>query len=177
MRSKGECSVCGEFREIVSRGRCARCLGKAIRAQRKVAEGDSLLLGPDRSQSREQKELNKARVNFARMVSLMDEAVTNNLILPDEEYVLINDCLIEAIDRINGMQKQVNDVNPGPELTSTSTTEELTLTPPTELTALTDPALLTPDDPDQEPPQEPAFQFKVHPMSKSGDARHDGDDE
>jgi hypothetical protein len=179
MRSRGNCVVCNEFREIVSRGRCTRCLGKAIRARGKQAEGESPFIGPDRSQQAYQKELNKARTNFSRMISLLDDTTMSDLVLPKEEYVLIKDCLLEAMDKINGMQKDadaVNDVNTGPELTaSTSTTGEFALTPPTGLTASTDPPLLTPDGqyPEQDSPPSPAFKFKIHPMQKSGDGRHD----
>jgi hypothetical protein len=176
MRRTGNCVVCGEFRELVSRERCSKCLAKAIRAAMKEAEGEAPFLGPDRSQQTYQKELNKARTNFSRMISLMDDATMSDLVLPKEEYVLIKDCLLEAIDRINGMQKDreaVSGVNSEPELVPTSTKDELTLTPPTELTPSTDSPLLTPDDPDHEPTPEPAFQFKVHPMQKSGDAHRD----
>lgn len=118
MRSVSECANCQELREITSHGLCQKCLMKQRRAREKANE-PSWAVCPDRSQSRQQKELNKMRTNCSRMLELLDGTRISTYVLPDENYREIKRMLITAIDRIDQMQ--------WPGLTVNSETSELTV--------------------------------------------------
>jgi hypothetical protein len=104
VRRLDKCLNCGDPREIVSRGLCAKCLMRNRRSDEKRGE-PPWLSGPDRSQNRQQRELTRMRVNFSRMLALLEETPTSSLILPTEEYEIIKSLLITGIDRINNLQK------------------------------------------------------------------------
>lgn len=114
VRRLAMCLGCSDPREIVSHGLCAKCNMQSRRAEEKKGE-PSWLIGPDRSQSKSQRELNRLRVNFAKMVALLDETPTSGLVLKDEDYAAVKSRLLAAIDRINDLQKLT--VNPESELT------------------------------------------------------------
>jgi hypothetical protein len=102
MRTVGLCLNCQEDKILVSHNICARCYMR----QRRAGEPE-WLNGPDRSQGRSQKELNNIRVNFARMLALLDATTVSPLLLSEEEYQLIRNILIGVMDVVNGMQKTV----------------------------------------------------------------------
>jgi hypothetical protein len=114
MRTVANCLNCDEPHEIVSHGLCAKCLMQQRRAQDQAGD-PPWAVGPDRSQSRSQRELNKMRLNFSRMVALLDEAPISAAVLPAASYGAIKAFLIGGIDRINAMQKLT--VNPENQLT------------------------------------------------------------
>lgn len=121
MRRIDACVNCGALREIMSRGLCAKCKMAHTRAEDKRGE-PKWLVGPDRSQNKSHRDLNRMRVNFSKMVALLDETAISNAVLPAEQYEAIKAILIGGIDRINAMQKlTVNlesqlTVNPNPDL-------------------------------------------------------------
>lgn len=117
MRMIDKCLNCQERREIVSHGLCAKCLMRQRRAREKRFEPE-WISHPDRSQTQQQRELNHMRVNFSRMLALLDDSKTSNLIAKDDEYQIVRDILITWIDDINKRQKLT--VNPESELTVNS---------------------------------------------------------
>jgi hypothetical protein len=120
-RNVNACTNCGDDREIVSHGLCQKCLMANRRASEREQE-PSWLVGPDRSQNKSQRELNRMRVNFSKMVALLDECPTSNAVLATESYDAVKCILIAAIDQINKMEKLT--VNPKSPLTVNSEAEE-----------------------------------------------------
>jgi hypothetical protein len=104
MRTTGRCANCQDEKELVSHGICAKCYMRERRRQE-----PAWLHGPDRSQSRSLKKLNRIRVNFARMLALLDETTVSPLLLKEEEYQLLRNMLIEVIDGVNSLQRTVVD--------------------------------------------------------------------
>src|ERR1700688_4079729 len=102
MRQIGSCMNCGKERALVAHSLCAKCYMQGWRAEEKNSEPS--WIGPDQTQHKSQKELNRMRVNFAKMVSLLDDSPTSNIVLPPDEHALIKGLLIAAIDKINQMQ-------------------------------------------------------------------------
>jgi hypothetical protein len=102
-RRRGPCLNCSFVRDLVSHGLCARC-NQARRLQKEKEGEPSWLQGPDRSQNKEQRDLNRYRVNYSKILALMADTPNSNRILSDPEYDLVRGIFIRAIDRINSMQ-------------------------------------------------------------------------
>jgi hypothetical protein len=98
-RRQDACGNCGVERDIVSNGLCAKCYMRERRDQ------PAWLAGPDRSQNKAQRELNRRRVAFSKMLALLDEAAISKAAMQTTDYEAIKSILIAAIDRINTMQK------------------------------------------------------------------------
>jgi hypothetical protein len=104
MRRVDVCLNCQDPREIVSHGLCARCLMAHRRAEEKTSEPTSII-GPDRSQHKAQRDLNKMGVNFFKMLLALTETPISALIVTDEEYEIVKANLITWIGRIHDRQK------------------------------------------------------------------------
>jgi hypothetical protein len=103
MRHRDICRDCGQEKEIVADGRCHKCDMRKRRAEQNATE-PGWLVGPDRSQNRAQRELNRARVAFAKMLALLDEAPTASTIMSPDDYQKVKSILIAASNRINAKQ-------------------------------------------------------------------------
>ncbi len=158
MRRVDRCLNCGDQRELVSHGLCAKCLMQHRRAAERQGEL-GWLAGPDRSQNRSQRELNRARVNFARMLALLDDTPTCSMILSGETYLRMKADLIAGINSINALQKltvhsesklTVNSNDPQSEPNKPENVVEFTVIPVTELTVNS----IEPDQDDNPEPED-----------------------
>jgi hypothetical protein len=131
VRSTAKCLKCGDPREIVSHGLCAKCLMQNRRAEEKAGD-PSWTAGPDRSQRREQRDLNKMGANFFKMLVMLSETPISNLVVTDEEFEAVKSRIVTWIGRIYAMQK-VPDTR-GPTIQSSKNGKpKLTVIPESEL--------------------------------------------
>jgi hypothetical protein len=66
------------------------------------------LAGPDRTQRREQRDLNRMGVNFFKMLVMLSETPISNLIVTDEEFAAVKSRIVTWIGRIHACQLTVN---------------------------------------------------------------------
>lgn len=136
MRKTDNCLNCGDPREIVSHGLCAKCMMQQRRAEEK-ADDPSWMTGPDRSQRREQRDLNKMGVTFFKILVMLAETPISNLVVTDEEFERVKSLIVLWLGRIHDMQK--NPDKCGPTIQSKNGKPKLSVIPEPELTVNPEP--------------------------------------
>jgi hypothetical protein len=134
MRTTAKCLQCGDSREIVSHGLCDRCLMQNRRAEEKASD-PPWLAGPDRTQRREQRDLNKMGATFFKMLVMLADAPISNLVVTDEEFEAVKFRIVTWIGRIHQMQK-APDTCGSPIKPSKNGKGKLTVIPESELTVI-----------------------------------------
>lgn len=131
-----KCLKCGDPREIVSHGLCAKCLMQNRRAEEKTGD-PSWMAGPHRTQRREQRDLNKMGVNFFKMLVMLADTPISNLVVTDEEFQKVKSLIVGWLGRIHAMQKAPD--TRGPTIQSPKNGKgKLTVIPESELTVNTE---------------------------------------
>jgi len=90
-RTIAKCIQCRQEREIVSFGLCAMCL----MASRRAAEPLSA-----------QRECNRMRARFSRILELLDDADTTHVVLSAEDCSLVKNIIIRTLELIGRRQSK-----------------------------------------------------------------------
>jgi hypothetical protein len=143
------CVECGEKRPLHSKGRCLRCLSRAIRRERKEAE--SPVPGLDRSQHRDHEILGKTRQVLAGIFSSllrMDKDCVVDRVISREYRELMKLICQEAFARLDAAQPIDDSVFEHEVVATTSDIEVVATTLP-------------------EQPEDSPYQFPNNPRAKS----------
>lgn len=139
MRRIDSCMNCGDERELVANGFCAKCYMASRREAEKRDEPS--WASPDRSQRRYIAERNKMLVNLTKIVKLVDETPC---ISPEDILAIktvIRPYLLERAESLAPMPK-VNTLTQESELTRLTPTDSFQVTAP-EVNELTQESELT----------------------------------
>jgi hypothetical protein len=93
------------------------------------------MVGPDRSQRRQQRDLYKMGVSFYKMLVMLAEAPISNLVVNDDEYEVVKANLAVWLGRIYEMQRNEKSDMRGPTIQSSRNDRpKLTVITESELT-------------------------------------------
>lgn len=101
MRSIGTCTVCGDPRvQIVSRGKCAKCL---MRERREAERRGEPVHNP--AEYSYLKELNKYHSRFLKAVTALEDGAIPETFITATDHQTIRRILRESIDRVQAEKK------------------------------------------------------------------------